>query len=63
MRILKCETFTSEQTLVKFVNNNNITREDIFIITRGSTSVMSVDFALFYYADSETKEKMPGWFD
>ena len=62
MMILKCEIFMEEVDLANFVNNNNIARENIFTITRTSNVLENVKLVIFYYADSESKEKRPGFF-
>ncbi len=73
MLILKCETFSSEQDLVTFVNENDISRENILTITRGPSLTEWVSIALFYYEEGiyvkrekevkiEIKEKKDTWF-
>ncbi|MDN3581447.1 hypothetical protein [Mucilaginibacter flavus] len=57
MIILKSEKFALHSRLVRFVNENNIKREDILTITDGPQSVV-----LYFYADSETEEITHGLF-
>ncbi len=70
MLILKCETFSSEESLVDFVNQNDISRENILTITRTASTMDIVHLVLFYYAEGviekrvkiEIKEKKDTWF-
>lgn len=73
MLILKCETFSSEDGLVDFVNQNDIARENILTITRGQGTIDWVRITLYYYAEGviekrekpvkiEVKEKKDTWF-
>ena len=59
MLILKCETFGIESNLAEFVNDNKILRENILTITQASSSQGHANLVIYYYADSETKEKKP----
>ena len=63
MLILKCETFKVAGSLTKFVNENNIAREDILKIVYEPNAFSM--YVLFYYAEGvyEKKEKKEGtWF-
>jgi hypothetical protein len=72
MMILKSKAFRGGELLTKFVNENNITRENIFTITRGTTehNSQTVDLILFYYEEGvyekeiriEVQEKKDTWF-
>jgi hypothetical protein len=53
MKILKAKSFLNHVELIRFVSDNKIEKEDIFVITQGGTS----DFSIFFYSDSEVKEK------
>jgi hypothetical protein len=63
MNILKYQEFSSARRLALFVNNNNIQRENILIITNTQTGTTSNNYTVFYYGDSEVKEETPGFFD
>lgn len=63
MLILKHQTFSSARSLTLFVNNNNIPRENIVIITNGNTTADTQDYTIFFYGDTDVKEKVPGFFD
>lgn len=52
MKILKSKEFLQHYALTTFVNDNNIAREDILIISPRST-----DIVIFFYGDSDDKEK------
>jgi hypothetical protein len=61
MIILKSREFGSHDDLTKFINENNIARENIVSIVFSGTS--SSFYTLFFYGDSETKEKPRGIWD
>jgi len=52
MKILKSKEFTQHYALTTFINDNNIAREDILII-----SPKHLDIVIFFYADPEVTEK------
>lgn len=58
MIVLKSQVFNRSNQLALFVNENNIKREDILIIT----NVGAAHYTLFYYADSEKEEETHGFF-
>ncbi len=45
MKVLKSEGFPTRNGLVTFINENDISKEDVLFITQGTTG-----FHLFYYA-------------
>lgn len=55
MKILKSRNFDSHTQLTQFVNDNDIAREDILNINRSSQYISECQ--MFYYGDSEAKEK------
>ena len=58
MIILKTQVFTTGASdLAKFVNVNNIKKEDILSITEEA----NYNYTLFYYADAEHEEIMRGF--
>lgn len=58
MKILKAELFLhGPKDLLKFVNSNNIQREDILIITEEATW----NYTIFYYGEAEQEDKRPGF--
>ncbi len=61
MIILKAQTFPSIGRITKFINENNIAREVILEITHGKDIGNLAIYTLFYYGDSETEEKVPGF--
>ena len=63
MTILKTMNFSSNEKLVSFVNENNITRENIIMINSGNDFAGTMVFTIFFYSDSENKEKKPGFWD
>lgn len=63
MIILKSQTFSTSDTLTVFVKkNNNIARENIFTITTAKALTDTWEYAIFFYADSEVREELPGFF-
>jgi hypothetical protein len=62
MIILKSETFGQESDVVKFVNLNNIKRENILEITATVVEPNLYRYIIFFYGDSETKEITRGFF-
>ncbi|HTK21880.1 MAG TPA: hypothetical protein VL442_20325 [Mucilaginibacter sp.] len=61
MKILKGQTFPSIERIVKFINENNIPREAILEITHGKDFGDMAIYTLFFYSDSDTEEKKPGF--
>ena len=55
MKILKSKDFKTPDALTTFVMDNSIDKEDIFTIKAGGH--YTANFTLFFYADSEVKEK------
>lgn len=63
MVIVKSQFFSTSADVVKFININNIKREDILTITaHGNGGSNSSEYAIFFYADSDTKEITRGFF-
>ena len=62
MIILKCKTFGQESDIAKFVNVNNIKREDVLQIVATVVSPNLYRFILFFYGDSEKEEITRGFF-
>ena len=66
MIIVKNQVFESftpgANDLAKFININNIKREDIINIVGLQTNSGLGGYAIFYYGDSETKEITRGFF-
>ena len=60
MIILKTQAFGDYDNLAKFVNLNNIKREDILAVTSAGPS--GGTHFIFYYADSEAQEITHGVF-
>jgi hypothetical protein len=60
MTILKSATFDTVTALAKYVNENNIKREDILSIDRIDSSMR--EFTILYYGDAEIEEKKRGFF-
>jgi hypothetical protein len=58
MIVVKTDIFSTNERLARYINENNIKREDILTIT-GSAG----GFAIFFYGDSEVKEITHGLFD
>lgn len=48
--MLKTESFDQDWKLTNFINNNNITKEQIVSITVVPTRNYFYDYILFYYA-------------
>ena len=65
MIIVKTQVFDSfslgANDIAKFINVNNIKREDILSLV-GLPDGPLGGYAIFYYGDSETKEITPGFF-
>jgi len=55
MKILKSRNFDSHTQLTQFVNDNDIAKEDILNINRSPQ--YTSECQMFYYGDSEVKEK------
>lgn len=62
MIILKSENFAQETDLAKFVNLNNIKRENILGITASVIDTRISHYVIFFYGDSDTKEITRGFF-
>lgn len=66
MIIVKNQVFSSftlgANDISKFINVNNIKREDIISIVGLPDSADLGGYAIFYYGDSETKEITKGFF-
>lgn len=62
MIILKAQKFSQESDVVKFININNIKREDIFEITAVTTPLNTDQYTIFFYADSAAQEITRGFF-
>ena len=60
MIILKSKVFAINDKLTNFVNDNNISRDNILSITVHYNSVKEI-YTIFYYADSESEEKTRGF--
>jgi hypothetical protein len=60
MVILKSQEFEDSKDVAKFINLNNIRRENILSIV--STSHATNHLAIFFYGDVETKEITRGFF-
>ena len=63
MIILKTMNFSNNESLASFVNDNNITRENIIMINSGNKAGGSTIFTIFFYGDSEIEEKKPGFWN
>jgi hypothetical protein len=59
MKILKEESSLSTKVLAKFVNDNNIAKEDIIAITSDGGESLA-KYTIFFYGDSEVEQKIPG---
>jgi hypothetical protein len=57
MIILKSDYFSTHERLTRYINENQIKREDILLITQGPGS-----FTIFFYADDANKEITHGLF-
>lgn len=57
MIILKSDYFSTHERLVRFINENNIKREDILVITQ-----IPASFTILFYADDSIKEVTHGIF-
>lgn len=57
MIILKSDYFTSHERLTRFINENNIQRENILEILQDQGF-----YTIFFYADDSIKEKTHGMF-
>jgi hypothetical protein len=57
MTTLKSDYFSSHERLTCFINENNIKREDILVITQASGSI-----TIFFYGDPAVKEITHGMF-
>jgi hypothetical protein len=60
MIILKTKSFRKVEDIAKFVNVNNIKREDILIITTMSSP--DCQYSILFYADEATEEITRGIF-
>ena len=57
MIVLKSDYFTSHERLTRFINENNINRVDILVITQAPSM-----YTIFFYADDAVKEITHGMF-
>jgi hypothetical protein len=57
MIVLKSDYFSTHERLTRFINENNIKREDILVITQEQGV-----FYIFFYADDAMKEITHGLF-
>jgi len=57
MIILKSDYFSTHERLTRFINENNIKREDILVITQNPAA-----FTIFFYADDAVEEITHGLF-
>jgi hypothetical protein len=57
MIVLKSDYFSTHERLTRFINENNIKREDILVITHEQGV-----FHIFFYADDAIKEITHGLF-
>jgi hypothetical protein len=57
MTVLKSDYFSSHERLVRFINENNIKKEDILQITHAASY-----YTLFFYGDDAFKEITHGIF-
>lgn len=57
MKTLKSDYFTSHERLTLFINENNIQREDILVITQAPSV-----YTIFFYGDPAVKEITHGLF-
>ena len=58
MKVVKTDTFSTNERLARYINENNITREDILVIVGGAGG-----FTIFFYGDPSVKEITHGLFD
>jgi len=61
MKILKSETFAAHHALTKFINQQNIQREDILAIVPAPGTTL--DFAIFFYQDENIELPKKGFWD
>ncbi|MDB5061968.1 MAG: hypothetical protein JWP67_1811 [Mucilaginibacter sp.] len=57
MIVLKSDYFSSHERLTRFINENNIKKEDILTITQAAAT-----FTIFFYADDAREEITHGLF-
>jgi hypothetical protein len=57
MIIVKTDSFSTPDRLARFINENDIKREDILTITDGARGL-----TIFFYGDSEVEEITHGLF-
>jgi hypothetical protein len=57
MIVLKSDYFSSHDRLTRFINENNIKKEDIQTITQAAAT-----FTIFFYADDAREEITHGLF-
>lgn len=57
MIVLKSDYFSSHERLTRFINENQIKREDILVITQDASI-----FTILFYADDATKQITHGIF-
>ena len=57
MKTLKSDYFSTHERLTRFINENNIKREDILVITQAQGT-----FTIFFYGDPAVQEITHGLF-
>jgi hypothetical protein len=57
MKILKSDYFSAHERLTRFINENNIKREDILVITQAPGI-----YTIFFYGDPTVQEITHGLF-
>lgn len=57
MIVLKSDYFSTHERLTRFINENNIKREDILAITQAPSM-----YTIFFYGDDAVKEITHGLF-
>jgi len=62
MVVLKAVSFNLDTDVAKFVNVNNLKREDILQITNAVSGIQHFTYTIFYFADSEAQEINRGFF-
>ncbi|MGY3211173.1 hypothetical protein [Mucilaginibacter sp. HD30] len=62
MKIVKSETFAAHYALTKFINQQNIQREDILTIVT-EPGVSSSNYVIFFYGDPNVELPKKGFWD
>ena len=63
MKILKSETFLAHYALTKFVNQQNIQREDILAVTTPVENSSNSHYVIFFYGDPNVELPKKGFWD